>query len=253
MLLIRCPHNFADQSKIRPIKPHVDIILPLYNPAPDWSQVVMEQFEKLRDAIPDIALRMILVNDGSTQAVEAKHVESIMAKWPETQYISYIENRGKGYAVRRGVEVSEAPYMVFTDIDFPYTTRSMQRMIEALITERADVLIGVRNASYYAQLPWSRRVISRFLRALNKAFLRLVTSDTQGGLKAFNLKGRSIFLQTTIDRYLFDLEYVYLASRNASVEILPMEVDLRENVEMSGVKLPILVAEGWNFIRVIFR
>ena len=253
MLLTRCPHNFASHSKIQPISYQVDIILPLYNPAPDWSKVVTDKYEKLVRAIPEVAMRMILVNDGSTMRFEDTQVQAIQQKWPETLILSYPENRGKGHAVRHGVSHSSAPYQVFTDIDFPYTTASMQQMIKALLEQQADVFIGIRNASYYVQLPWSRRLISRVLRVLNRIFLRLATSDTQGGLKAFNETGRHMFLKTSIDRYLFDLEFVYLASRDKSIRILPVEVDLRDNVQMSGVKLSILLMEFWNFVRVLLK
>ena len=177
----------------------------------------------------------------------------IEARTQDLLLISYPTNMGKGFAIRAGVQRSTAPVIAFTDIDFPYTMESMLRVIHPVLEGTADVALAVRNITYYTHLPAGRKLMSKMLRWVNRNVLRLHTSDTQGGLKAFNLSVRDLFLQGRINRYLFDLEFAYLLSRNPSIRVLPVEADLREGIQMSPVRLKILLGESLNFLKVIGR
>jgi hypothetical protein len=67
------------------------------------------------------------------------------------------------------------------------------------------------------------------------------------GLKGFNNKGKAAFLSTTIDRYLFDLEFVFLAAR-MKLNIAKVPVNLRDGVVLSKLNVRILATEGLNFL-----
>jgi glycosyltransferase involved in cell wall biosynthesis len=159
-------------------------------------------------------------------------------------------NRGKGHALRTGVEVANSEYIIFTDVDFPYTEESMLDLIGQLLSGEYDAVIGTRDDSYYNSLPTSRKRISFLLKNLNARLLGLKIADTQGGLKGFTKKLKPVFLQTEIDRYLFDLEFIYLLSRNKSYRLLPLKVKLRDGVEFSKVRFGILFGEFKNFLKV---
>jgi glycosyltransferase involved in cell wall biosynthesis len=167
--------------------------------------------------------------------------------------LSYPNNIGKGFAIRTGVQRSIAPVIVFTDVDFPYTMDSMIRVIKPILDGTSDVTFAVRNATYYAQLPAVRKGMSRMLKWVNRKVLGLHTSDTQGGLKAFNSSVRDLFLQGRINRYLFDLEFAYLLSGKKNLRVLPVEADLREGIQMSPVRMRILLGESVNFLKVLLR
>lgn len=160
---------------------------------------------------------------------------------------------GKGYALREGVKVADAQCVIYTDIDFPYEEASLLEVARHLLRGEADVVAGVRDDGYYAGVPADRRRISRFLRWMLRTFLRLRITDTQCGLKGFNQAGRTIFLQTTINRFLFDLEFIFLASRNAGLRLKPVQATLKPGIVFSHVSLRVLGREGWNFLRVFFR
>ncbi|MBK7037383.1 MAG: hypothetical protein IPH42_13850 [Bacteroidetes bacterium] len=83
--------------------------------------------------------------------------------------------------------------------------------------------------------------------------MRLKISDTQCGLKGFNKKGKDIFLKTTINRYLFDLEFIFLVSRQKEVSMVPVEIELKENIQFSSMRTGILLSEGFNFLKIFFK
>lgn len=77
-------------------------------------------------------------------------------------------------------------------------------------------------------------MVSRFVRGCNRYLLRMKYADTQAGLKGFSRKGRSVFLSTRINTYLFDWEFVYKASHRPDLMVRDVPVQLREEVRFSA-------------------
>ena len=230
----------------------LDIILPAYNPLPGWEDIVIGRFQSLVKALPDVKIRLFIVNDGSQRLDENHSAGVIQEVIPDLQWISYKENRGKGYALRQGVKNSTADFIVYTDIDWPYTEESMIGVIQTL-TGSADAVIGKRDENYYTHLPRARRRISRLLRSFNAKLLRLKVDDTQAGLKGFRKNIKDIFLSTTIDRYLFDLEFIYLISAKKEIKVVGYPIALRPGITFSKMNRKILFQEARNFLKIWMR
>ena len=230
----------------------LDIILPAYNPLPGWEEIVIGRFQSLVKALPDVKIRLFIVNDGSLR-LDEKHSAGLLREViPDLQWISYTENRGKGYALRQGVKKSTADFVVYTDIDWPYTEESMIGVVRTL-TADADAVIGKRDENYYTHLPPARRRISRMLRSFNARLLRLKVDDTQAGLKGFRNHVKDIFLSTTIDRYLFDLEFIYLISAKKEIKVIGYPIALRPGITFSKMNRQILFQEARNFLKIWLR
>jgi glycosyltransferase involved in cell wall biosynthesis len=233
--------------------PKLDIVLPCYNPANNWVNAIIESYHDLSKLLPQTAIKIILVNDGSTKQIAESDINQLQQHLVNFQYIHYQVNRGKGYALRKGVAAADAPICLYTDVDFPYTTNSIMALLQQLTSAQFDIAAGVKNKNYYKHVPPFRRFISKLLRACTGFVLRLKVADTQCGLKGFNEKGKELFLSTTIDRYLFDLEFIFLASKNKQVTITPVPIELNENVHFSSMRLGILFTEAKNFITIFFK
>ena len=160
---------------------------------------------------------------------------------------------GKGFALRKGAEAARADFVIYTDVDFPYQEESLLRVFATLQAGQCDVVAGVRDAAYYTNVPPARRRISRLLRWMLRTFLRLQITDTQCGLKGFNRKGKALFLTTTINRFLFDLEFIFLASNDSDIRLCPAEVELKPDIVFSKVNPKVLLNEAFNFMRIFFR
>ena len=173
----------------------IDLILPVYNPDEGWELTVVSKYKELEVLWKHADIHLYVINDGS----------------------------------ERGFEKVVTDYILYTDHDFPYTLDSMSRVLE-MLQRGVDVVVSTRDKAYYDCLPFSRRLISRFVRGCNRYLLRMNYSDTQAGLKGFNRKGRFVFLSTCIDTYLFDLEFVYKACQHLALVIEEIPVKLREAV-----------------------
>src|SRR5690606_12805826 len=123
--------------------------------------------------------------------------------------------------------------------------------IEAAL-ETADVAIGIKDQDYYRHLPATRVRISKFLQAVIRFVFDMPVADTQCGLKGFNKNGKSVFLRTTINRYLCDLEFVYLCYRPPrELKVVNREVSLRDQVNFGRMNLRILATEAINLLKIV--
>jgi len=231
-------------------KPLVSIVLPCYNPLDGWLKTIENSVSNISDQ--NIVVEVIIVNDGSSKNFSEPEVTNFFIHRPEVSVISYAENRGKGYALRQGVKQAKGEFIIYTDIDFPYTQASFLAIYNALSIDNSDVAIGIRSGEYYTHLPKMRVYISKLLRFMIRKFLRIPTDDTQCGLKGFNQKGKEIFLQTSIDRYLFDLQFVYLSARK-KVDLKTVVVELREGIELSYMRWSVLLQEFGNFLKIFAK
>lgn len=227
------------------------IVLPCYNPILGWENTVINAINELQQKL-EITIDLVIVNDGSTQNVGSKEIDYLRSAIPQLNFISYAENKGKGYALREGVRQVKNFPIVYTDIDFPYTTESFISIYQEIITGKYDAVLGKRDHSYYKNTPFVRKVISKTLRGSFKYFLSLPTDDTQCGIKAFNEQGANVFLTTEINRFLFDLEFVKLISKR-KLTFKTVLVNLKPNIVFSSVSPKILAKESLNFIKVLLR
>lgn len=225
------------------------VVLPCYNPVEGWADNIISCFGLIKKQIP--GTRLILVNDGS-KTLSTETIQAAFAGNPDIEVVSYTENQGKGYALRQGIGRADTELIIYTDVDFPYTNESFLKIYTALADGRTDVAIGIRGEEYYTHLPKARVRISKLLRWFIKKFLRIPTDDTQCGLKGMNRAGKAVFMQTTINRYLFDLEFVFLSARK-KMAIKTVEVQLRPEVVLSRMNFKVLSQEFGNFLKIFLK
>ncbi len=225
---------------------HIDLILPVLNPPINWAVKTHASHLEL-ERIMDARVNLIIVDDGSIEQLEIGKLGQLS---PEATVLFSRKNFGKGHALRLGVDAAKSDCIIFTDADFPYELASIKAVANELING-ADVALGHREQDYYASVPWFRKGLSESFRFVLKSILKFPITDTQCGLKGMNKTGKTIFMQTNINRFLVDMEFIKLAVQK-KVNISPVVVQLRPNVEFSKMGIGVLIPELINFIKVIF-
>jgi len=236
----------------KPTLSSITIVVPCYNPPPEWEHNLLALFSTYQQKSKAKSVKLTLVNDGSTNNIDDDKTTFLKKAIPSLQLISYAQNKGKGFALRAGLDATEDELYIITDIDFPYTIDSMIEIEQALL-KGADVAVGYRDTDYYENVPWFRRQLSKLLRFMVNKVFRLVSTDTQCGLKGFNSSGKASFLKCTIDRFLFDLEFLLIVSRSKKLSIQKVTVQLKEGVIFNKVNFKIIATELINFARIFFR
>lgn len=194
--------------------PRLDLILPAYKPSKGWHLYALERIRELQALRPQWDIRLLVVSDGVLDGHEEEVQEALKQGMQGAfLHLHYPQNRGKGYALRYAVHRSTADYILYTDWDFPFTPESYLEALDSL-SYGAEVVLPVRQLERYIRhLNPVRRFLSAGSRLMNRLLLALPSNDTQGGIKAFNKRGKDIFMSTRIDRFLFDTEFIALAVR----------------------------------------
>ena len=101
-----------------------------------------DRIRRILEAVHDhpALAEVIVVNDGSTDDTEA-----ILKDYPAIRAISYAPNRGKTYALTRGIAAATGDYLMFLDADLAgVNAADIQALAEPVIGGRAEVSISLR-------------------------------------------------------------------------------------------------------------
>ena len=201
----------------------LSVIIPAYNEARRLAPHVGSVLAYLRAHYPSFEL--IVVDDGSDDGT-AEVVRAALAGEPRARLLAYQPNRGKGYAIRSGVLASHGANVVFLDADMSTPIDEIPAALERLA--QADIVIGSRDlpsSDIRGQQPLYRRLASEIFKWLRYLVIGLWRiSDTQCGFKAYRGPlARQLFALARVDRFMFDVEILYLAER-AGLRIVEMPV-----------------------------
>jgi len=204
---------------------HLSVVIPAYNEAQRLGPNLGPVLAYLAQRYPDHEL--IIVDDGSSDAT-ADSVRAAIASKPRARLISYQPNRGKGYAVRTGVAASRGDLVLFMDADLATPLDEIPDILGVLAETGADIVIGSRGlpqAKIAVKPPLFRRFASWLFDQIKYALVGLRDyADTQCGFKVFRGDiARQLFALGRIDRFMFDVEILFLAER-AGLKIREMPV-----------------------------
>lgn len=224
------------------------LVVPVFNPSPGWEEVLVNRFNEFCKT-SGMDFTLVLVNDGSTVDIRSDFLEQKLGD--RFRYLSYENNCGKGAALKYGFSAYRSDVNVFSDIDLPYTARSMAAVAESLVRQ-GGIAAGYRDEVYYADVSVFRTLLSKSLRLLNTLILGLPVNDTQCGLKAFDRKVAETLAQCRTDRFLIDLELLLAVTRK-KLPITPVHVELREDVDFSRFNSSVLLKELGNFLILVWH
>ncbi|TSD02268.1 MAG: Glycosyl transferase family protein [Parcubacteria group bacterium Athens0714_25] len=208
------------------IKEKISIIIPCFNEEKTISKNIRTIYEYIKESYR--FFEIIVSNDGSTDNTRFE-LEKIKKEIP-IKIISTPKNEGKGAAIKKGVFAcdNESDVIMFLDADLAIPIFELEKFHTALKKQNLDIVIasrfvpGVKVLEPVLQYRKIMEIIFRFLRAiiLNDWKIR----DSQCGFKIFKSStAKKIFQLTTISRFAFDSEVIYLAKKmNSSIKELPI-------------------------------
>jgi len=187
-----------------------------------------------------------VVDDGSLD--QTGHlVEEFAANHPCFKLISYSPNRGKGFAVRKGMLEVEAEMLLFCDADLATPQEETEKLLKS-INSGFDLAIGSRplkQSHLDIRQPWYRELLGRSFNGLVQVLAVKGIHDTQCGFKLFTKSAaRDVFSRCEIDRYSFDIEALMIArDLNLKIDEVPIHWAHQEGSKVS------IVRDGAKMIR----
>ena len=154
-----------------------------------------------------------IVSDGSkdrTNEIVAEFAKSN----PQFELLAYSPNRGKGYAVRRGMLAAKGDWVLFMDADLATPLEETEKLLSHMI-DGAQVSIGSRpmkDSKLEVHQPIWREALGRGANKLVQMLAVRGISDTQCGFKCFTRPvAQDVFSRCKLDGFSFDFEALMVA------------------------------------------
>lgn len=139
----------------------VSVVCPFYNE----RQIIAYAMEKMLESLETFhrTWELIVVNDGSTDD-SAEIVRRRFGNDPRVRLLSYPVNRGRGHALRTGINNARGDLIVTTEIDLSWGEDIVQRLVAAFDENpKLDMVVASPNlpGGGYRNVPAGRVWISR--------------------------------------------------------------------------------------------
>lgn len=141
-------HEAGDSSEQHPVL--LSVVMPAFNEA----NTIEDAIRKLLNIRLGENFELIVVDDGSVDHT-AKILRRLMAD-PLSGRLRVLfqpQNAGKGAAVRRAIKEASGAYLLIFDADSEYDAADISRLVEPLLTGRAEVVYGVRLSGVNVVIP----------------------------------------------------------------------------------------------------
>lgn len=189
--------------------PRIDVVVPAYLEEESIREALLRLDGCIREG--GFEPRIIVVVDGPGDETAIRARETSLSN---VLVIELESNRGKGFAIRSGLEFVTADYCAYIDGDLDLHPDSLVAALSLLRTARGSVACvagSKHHPSSVIRYPWSRRVMSHVYRATVRRLLHLSISDTQTGLKVFRTAAlNDVRERLSEDGFGFDLELLGL-------------------------------------------
>jgi dolichyl-phosphate beta-glucosyltransferase len=237
--------------------PVTSLVFPTYNP----GQGVERTWSEVREFLQEAPGRweVIFVCDGCSDGSPDRLVELSRNDSERVRVLSYLPNRGKGFAVRQGLSAASGAWRIFTDVDLAYGFADVLRIAdelragaEVVIASRthpgSQILLPARLLNYV----YRRHLQSQVFSALARTLLPIEQRDTQAGLKGFTRNAVEALLpHLACNGFGFDCELLTACKYlDISVAEIPVCLQYDNPGSTTGIQgMGKMIAELWRIRR----
>lgn len=165
-----------DSCSKRPLS----VVMPAYNEAETICEI-------LRVVLLQPSVSEVIVVDDCSQDDTFLKLSEFAKSEPRVKVYRHSENRGKGAALRTGIQNASAPIVIIQDADLEYDPQEYPKIIGPILRDKADAVFGSRfiGSEEHRVLYFWHSVGNRFLTLLSNMFTNLNLTDMDTCYKAF--------------------------------------------------------------------
>ncbi len=115
----------------------ISIIIPVYN-----EQNLIKKLLIKVNSIKNLKKEIIVINDGSSDKT-LKILKNECNKLYDV-LINYSQNKGKGYACRRGIKSASGKIIIIQDGDLEYNPKNYVKLIKPILQKKTNIVYGSR-------------------------------------------------------------------------------------------------------------
>jgi glycosyltransferase involved in cell wall biosynthesis len=221
----------------------ISIIIPVYNEVSTINEIINKihllKMDKEVIIIDDFS------SDGTKNLLEKIKSDTIKILYNDKNY-------GKGYCIRRGIQVANGNYLIIQDADLEYNPDEIYEFLEIFKKYDADVIYGsrFRGVKVTKVLFFWHTLGNKFLTFLSNCFTNFNLTDMEVCYKAFKSSIiKSIELKE--NRFGFEPEVTAKISKIKNISIYEIGISYDGRTYRAGKKIS--WKDGFSAIRCILK
>jgi glycosyltransferase involved in cell wall biosynthesis len=215
----------------------LSIIIPAYNEQATIYNI-LERVSSV-DLIQNIEKELVVVNDCSKDDTESE-LYRFKSDYPNVaiNYQKHEVNRGKGAALRTGIQSATGDFIIVQDADLEYDPREFNILLQPILDGFADVVYGSRfvGGRPHRVLFFFHTIGNRFLTFLSNLLTNVNLTDMETCYKLFRadiIKG----INLKENRFGFEPEVTAKISRLPNVRIYEAGISYYGRTYAEGKKI----------------
>jgi dolichol-phosphate mannosyltransferase len=155
------------------------VLMPVFNERETLGETLAQV---LATPVPK---EVIIVDDASTDGTREMLRDEIEGRFPDVRVVYGERNAGKGSAIRAGLPLARAEYVVIQDGDLEYDPADYQALLDAARVQGAAVVYGSRFQHGYPRMRWPNLVMNVLLAWLVRVLYGVRITDEATCYKLF--------------------------------------------------------------------
>jgi glycosyltransferase involved in cell wall biosynthesis len=222
----------------------LSVVIPVFNE----EKTILEVLRRVEAT--NLADEIIVVDDGSTDGT-AQALKTLSED--KLHVVIQPGNKGKGAAVRKGIELASGDLILIQDADLEYDPRDFPSLIKPIKEGIADVVYGSRflGGPRRPTMFW-HMVANRLLTLMTNVLYNNILTDMETGYKLFRsdlVKG----IKIRSNSFNFEPEITAkLLKRRARIFEVPITFNPRDYSEGKKIKLKDAFEAVWALVKYRF-
>lgn len=214
-----------------------DIVIPVYNEEDSLPRCLDKLLPFCRDHLADYRWRVVIADNGSTDATYQVATE-LQSGFLNEVAVIHLDQKGRGRSLKRAWSESDADVRAYMDVDLSTDLSALCSLLNA-VRDGHDVATGSRlMRGSRTSRSFKREVISRVYNLIIKMAFWNGFSDAQCGFKAVSRRVvQDIVPLVRNDNWFFDTELLLVSEKNgyriADIPVTWME-DADTRVKIAG-------------------
>ena len=190
--------------------------------------VTLKDIPKMIDGIDEI--KIVVVDDGSTD-----RTAEVARECGVDRIVRHKKQKGLARAFMTGLDESlrlGADIIVNTDGDNQYPGSDIPKLIQPILREEADIVIGSRNMENISHFSWMKKKLQRVGSMIVRKLSGAEVDDATSGFRAFSRE--AAFRINVVSSYTYTIETII---QTGQMQLVVKSVSIRTNEKLRESRL----------------